>query len=272
MVCADHPRQSHQDIACSLTGQLWCMVVLKMQCAYIEMCRIQWTSWAQISELWASRVWSDKFMIPSKQAPRACLKLGRQWCFDAGILPVTLFLFSEFCISCLFGWINVELIKWGFRVPSLTWLLIKNSNTMCTYLVNVHMQRNVKKEMQKKKEKTNNTEWLTWMSSHCICPMHGSNGRCWEDNVIKIWNILLDDTMSEWLTADYCHWKACVKSMHLLCPSPHSERPVYEWSLRAPLAAIPLRTDTVVQIRPKSLFFKIWDFGWFSVLNTCSIE
>ena len=33
-----------------------------------------------------------------------------------------------------------------------------------------------------------------------------------------------------------------------------------------------LRPDTVVQIRPKSLFFKIWDFGWFSVLNTCFIR
>ena len=33
-----------------------------------------------------------------------------------------------------------------------------------------------------------------------------------------------------------------------------------------------LRPDTVVQIRPKSLFFKIWDFGWFSVLNTCFIK
>ena len=27
---------------------------------------------------------------------------------------------------------------------------------------------------------------LTWISSHCMCQVHGVNSGCWEDDLIKI--------------------------------------------------------------------------------------
>ena len=72
----------------------------------------------------------------------------RLWCWLS-----TYSIFSS-CISCLFSWINfrVDQVRAGpavFQVLSLTHLLDKNGNTLCTCLINICMQRNVEKKKGK---------------------------------------------------------------------------------------------------------------------------
>ena len=87
-------------------------------------------------------------------------KFGIEWYFAAGILPITLF--------HAVGWLNnfrVDQMRAGppeVQAPSPTRLLAKNSNTTCTYLVNVCLQKNVKnKQTNKQADKKNNNKKKT---------------------------------------------------------------------------------------------------------------